>query len=92
MSSLSVLLMWAATGVAVGWCASMVIRSRGREGAFFDALVGALGAVTGGFSAQHLLAHRLGEQTVTISVIVAALGAGAFVWLWRFMLMPPVIR
>jgi uncharacterized membrane protein YeaQ/YmgE (transglycosylase-associated protein family) len=92
MSSLSVLLMWAATGVAIGWFASMVIRSRGREGAFFDALVGALGGVTGGFSAQHLLAHRLGEQAVTISLIAAALGAAVFVGLWRLMLVPPVVR
>lgn len=92
MSSISVLLMWAAVGVAIGWCASMVVRTRGREGAFFDALVGALGAVSAGFSAQHFLAHRLGEQTVALSLVAAGFGAALFVSLWRLMLMPPEIR
>lgn len=92
MSSFSMLVMWAATGVALGWFASMVIRTSGREGAFFDALVGAVGGVAAGFVIARFFTQQLGEHTLVTSLVAAGLGAGVLLGVWRWVLLPPLAR
>jgi uncharacterized membrane protein YeaQ/YmgE (transglycosylase-associated protein family) len=68
------LLLWVLFGAAVGWVASMLMRSEGDHGFLGDTIIGIVGAVIGGFVSQ-----LFGTGGVTgfdlRSFVIALLGA-----------------
>lgn len=68
------LIVWVLFGALVGWIASMIMGTNGRQGGFANIVVGIVGALLGGF-----IARALGGAGVTgfnlMSFIVALGGA-----------------
>lgn len=72
-------------GVLVGWLTSLIAKTDSRQGLVGDFLLGAIGAVAGGF-----LMNTFGQPGVTgfniYSIIVAILGAIVVIMLGRVFL------
>jgi len=68
------LLLWIVLGLVAGWLASMVMKTDNQQGPFLDIILGAVGAVVGGY-----VFNFFGLAGVTgfnlYSLIVATIGA-----------------
>ncbi|HEX4097864.1 MAG TPA: GlsB/YeaQ/YmgE family stress response membrane protein [Caulobacteraceae bacterium] len=75
------LIAWIVVGLIAGWIGSMIVNRRG-EGLLGDVILGALGAVVGGF-----LFQRFGHHGVTginlYSILVAVVGAVIVLFIWH---------
>ena len=77
------LLSWIVVGLIAGWLASMVMRGGG-YGLIGDIIVGAVGALIGGFLASTLLKIPNAVNGINItSILVAFVGAVILLWLLR---------
>ena len=75
------LIAWIVLGLIAGYIASTLVNKRG-EGPAFDILLGIVGAVLGGW-----IFNTFGAAGVTgfnvWSLLVAVVGAVAFLWVWH---------
>jgi uncharacterized membrane protein YeaQ/YmgE (transglycosylase-associated protein family) len=80
------LLIWLAVGGLIGWGASIVMGTDGRQGIILNVVVGIIGAVLGGW----LLAGPFGQATINQgnfsvgSLLVSFLGAVILLAIARF--------
>ncbi len=75
------IVVWVVLGLAAGWLAGMAARARGR-GVLGNVIVGALGAILGGWMGAALLGLDLANLSLA-SVALAALGAVTLILVLR---------
>jgi len=78
------ILVWIIFGGVAGWIASMIMKTDQSQGMMMDILMGAIGAVVGGF-----LMNLVGQSGVTgfnvYSLVVAVVGAVVVIYVGRIM-------
>ena len=76
------ILLWIVFGAAVGWVASLLMRTDGQQGIVFNVIVGIVGAVIGGW-----IMNAVGQSGIVgfsvYSFLVALLGAVALLSIVR---------
>ncbi|MGH9550687.1 MAG: GlsB/YeaQ/YmgE family stress response membrane protein [Terriglobales bacterium] len=65
---------WIIIGVAAGWITGKLMKGSG-FGAIMDMVVGLVGALVGGFISSHLGFGGVGEHGLTMSIVIAVVGA-----------------
>jgi uncharacterized membrane protein YeaQ/YmgE (transglycosylase-associated protein family) len=73
---------WIIIGVIAGWVTGKLMKGSG-YGFFMDMIIGLIGAVIGGFIATHLGIAPPGQQGLTVSIIIAVIGAVILTWVVR---------
>ncbi len=69
-------------GLVAGWIASMIMGTNGSQGPLMDMVLGVIGAFVGGFIFN--LFGASGTSGLNIySILVAAVGAMALIWVGR---------
>ena len=68
------LIAWIIIGVLAGWITGKLMKGSG-FGFIMDMLVGLVGALIGGFLSSHLGMGGVGEHGLTMSIIIAIIGA-----------------
>lgn len=68
------LIAWIIIGVLAGWITGKLMKGSG-YGFFMDMIVGLIGALIGGFLSSHLGAGGVNEHGMTMSIIIAVIGA-----------------
>jgi uncharacterized membrane protein YeaQ/YmgE (transglycosylase-associated protein family) len=68
------LIAWIIIGAVAGWITGKLMKGSG-FGFFVDMLVGLAGALVGGFLSSHLGLGGVGEHGLTISIVIAVIGA-----------------
>lgn len=65
---------WIIIGIVAGWITGKLMKGSG-FGAIMDMIVGLLGALVGGFLSSHLGFGGVGEHGLTMSIVIAVVGA-----------------
>ncbi|HEY2469877.1 MAG TPA: GlsB/YeaQ/YmgE family stress response membrane protein [Terracidiphilus sp.] len=68
------LIAWIIIGVIAGWLTGKIMKGSG-FGFFMDMIVGLVGALVGGFISSRLGFGGVGQHGLTISIIIAVIGA-----------------
>jgi uncharacterized membrane protein YeaQ/YmgE (transglycosylase-associated protein family) len=68
------LIAWIIIGLIAGWLTGKLMKGSG-FGFFMDMIVGLVGALLGGFLASHLGLGGVGQHGLTVSIIIATIGA-----------------
>jgi uncharacterized membrane protein YeaQ/YmgE (transglycosylase-associated protein family) len=68
------LIAWIIIGVIAGWITGKLMKGSG-FGFIMDMVVGLIGALIGGFLSSHLGFGGVGEHGLTVSIIIAVIGA-----------------
>src|ERR1039458_3602079 len=73
---------WIIIGVIAGWITGKLMKGSG-FGFIMDMVVGLIGALVGGFLSSHLGLGGVGEHGLTMSIIIAVIGAVVLTLLLR---------
>ena len=73
---------WIIIGVIAGWITGKLMKGSG-FGFIMDMVVGLIGALVGGFLSSHLGGGGVGEHGLTMSIIIAVIGAVVLTLLLR---------
>ena len=73
---------WIIIGVIAGWITGKLMKGSG-FGFFMDMVVGLIGALIGGFLSSHLGFGGVGEHGLTMSIVIAVIGAVVLTLLLR---------
>jgi uncharacterized membrane protein YeaQ/YmgE (transglycosylase-associated protein family) len=65
---------WIIIGIVAGWITGKLMKGSG-FGAVMDMVVGLVGALVGGFLSSHLGFGGVGEHGLTMSILIAVVGA-----------------
>lgn len=65
---------WIIIGVIAGWITGKLMKGSG-YGFFVDMIVGLIGALVGGFISSHLGYGGVSQHGLTISIVIAVIGA-----------------
>jgi uncharacterized membrane protein YeaQ/YmgE (transglycosylase-associated protein family) len=65
---------WIIIGIVAGWITGKLMKGSG-FGAIMDMVVGLVGALVGGFLSSHLGFGGVGEHGLTMSIVIAVIGA-----------------
>jgi uncharacterized membrane protein YeaQ/YmgE (transglycosylase-associated protein family) len=65
---------WIIIGIVSGWITGKLMKGSG-FGAIMDMVVGLVGALVGGFLSSHLGFGGVGEHGLTMSIVIAVVGA-----------------
>jgi len=68
------LIAWIIIGVIAGWITGKLMKGSG-YGFFMDMIVGLVGALVGGFVSSSLGFGGVGQHGLTISIVIAVIGA-----------------
>ena len=68
------LIAWIIIGVVAGWITGKLMKGSG-YGFFMDMIVGLVGALVGGFVSSSLGFGGVGQHGLTISIVIAVIGA-----------------
>jgi uncharacterized membrane protein YeaQ/YmgE (transglycosylase-associated protein family) len=68
------LIAWILIGVIAGWITGKLMKGSG-YGFFMDMIVGLVGALVGGFVSSSLGFGGVGQHGLTISIVIAVIGA-----------------
>jgi uncharacterized membrane protein YeaQ/YmgE (transglycosylase-associated protein family) len=75
-------LAWIIIGVIAGWITGKLMKGSG-FGFIMDMVVGLIGALIGGFLSSHLGFGGVGEHGLTMSIVIAVIGAVVLTLLLR---------
>jgi uncharacterized membrane protein YeaQ/YmgE (transglycosylase-associated protein family) len=75
-------LAWIVIGVIAGWLTGKLMKGSG-FGFIMDMVVGLIGALVGGFLSSHLGYGGVGEHGLTMSIVIAVIGAVVLTFLLR---------
>lgn len=73
---------WIIIGVIAGWITGKLMKGSG-FGFIMDMVVGLIGALVGGFLSSHLGFGSVGEHGMTMSIVIAVIGAVVLTLLLR---------
>jgi uncharacterized membrane protein YeaQ/YmgE (transglycosylase-associated protein family) len=73
---------WIIIGVIAGWITGKLMKGSG-FGFLMDMVVGLIGALIGGFLSSHLGFGGVGEHGLTMSIVIAVIGAVVLTLLLR---------
>ena len=73
---------WIIIGAVAGWITGKLMKGSG-FGFFMDMIVGLIGAVIGGFIAEHVGIAPPGQQGLIVSILIAVVGAVILTMLLR---------
>lgn len=65
---------WIIIGIVAGWITGKLMKGSG-FGALMDMVVGLVGALVGGFLSSHIGLGGVGEHGLTMSILIAVVGA-----------------
>jgi uncharacterized membrane protein YeaQ/YmgE (transglycosylase-associated protein family) len=68
------LIAWIIIGILAGWITGKLMKGSG-YGFIMDMVVGLIGALVGGFISSHLGFGGTGQHGMTISIVIAVIGA-----------------
>ena len=78
------LLAWIVVGLIAGWLAKVISPGPERGGLLMTLIIGVIGALVGG--AIFNLFGQSGATGITLySILVATVGAVAFLWVWKML-------
>ncbi len=69
------LIAWIVIGALAGWIGSKIMGTDAKQGGLANIIIGALGAVVGGFLTTHLMGDNRSNNGFIASFMVALLGA-----------------
>jgi uncharacterized membrane protein YeaQ/YmgE (transglycosylase-associated protein family) len=77
------IIMWIVIGALAGWIGSKIMGTDARQGGLANIIVGVIGAVVGGFLAQHAFGDARGNNGFIASFFVALLGSCLVIFVWK---------